>query len=149
MRRTQWRRVRLLMGSRLSRASTNPGNINEHASNTSRTSITVTSALHAAHPKQATITVGGQTLGSPAIAAQTDRTRTRRGPWTKSRRLRPGHYNTPAQTSDYWYTEAEEGREGPDKYIYTGQILGLLVGLCLLIVGRCIAAIMRLGQTMT
>ena len=60
MRRTQWRRVRLLMVSRLSRASTDPGNINEHASSTSSTSTTVTSTLHAARPKQATIARGSQ-----------------------------------------------------------------------------------------
>src|ERR1700754_3558610 len=60
MRRAPWRRVRLLMVSRLSRASTRPGNIDEHAPNTSSTSTTVTSALHAAHPKQATIAMGSQ-----------------------------------------------------------------------------------------
>jgi hypothetical protein len=63
MRRTPWRRVRLLMVSRLPRASTAPANTNEHASNNSSASTTVTSALHAAHTKQATIARGSQPLG--------------------------------------------------------------------------------------
>src|ERR1700761_3669905 len=60
MRRTPWRRVGMRMVSRLSRASTGPGNIDEHAPNTSSTSTTATSALHAAHPKRATIAMGSQ-----------------------------------------------------------------------------------------
>ena len=60
MRRTRWRRVRLLMVSQLSKASIDPGNINEHASNDSSASTTVTSTLHAARPKQATIARGSQ-----------------------------------------------------------------------------------------
>jgi hypothetical protein len=48
------------MVSRSSRASTDPRNIKEHAPDTSSTSITVTSALHEAYPKQATIARGSQ-----------------------------------------------------------------------------------------
>ncbi len=38
------------------------------------------------------------------------------------------HRNTPARTSAFRYTEAEEGREGPGKYTDTEQSLELLVG---------------------
>ncbi|MCJ1479362.1 hypothetical protein MMC13_008047 [Lambiella insularis] len=59
-RRTQWRRVRL------SRASTDPGNINEHASNTSSTFTTVTPALHVAHSERATIARSSKPLRRPS-----------------------------------------------------------------------------------
>ena len=66
--------------------------------------------------------------GSSAIAVQTDRIRTGRG-----RGRRPGGdvHSTRihrVQTSECCHTEAEEGREGPDKYIDTEQILGLSAG---------------------
>ena len=111
MQRTHLRRVRLLMVSGLSRASTGPGIINEQASKTTSTSNTATSTLHVAHPGQTTIAMGGQPLGGPAIAIQTDRTKTGSRPWTKSRRSPPRYCHTPAHTSDSRYTEAEEGRK--------------------------------------
>jgi hypothetical protein len=68
------------MVSRLSRASTDPGNINEHAPNTSSTSTRVTSALHAAHPKQATIARAANRTGGSTIDVQTYRTKDWTGP---------------------------------------------------------------------
>jgi len=41
----------------------------------------------------------------------------------------PTTVQAPAQTSAFCYTEAEEGRKGPDKDIDTEQLLGLLVGV--------------------
>ena len=107
------------MVSRLSRASTDPGNINEHAPNTLSTSTTVTSALHAAHPKQATIARGGQ----PHRQLSDKGTDIQNKGLDGDRGSSPGGHvhNTivhPAQTSEYCHTE-EEGREGPDKYIDT------------------------------
>ena len=74
--------------------------------------------------------------GSSAIAVQTDRTRTgrglRRGPGGDVHSTRIHR----VQTSEYCHTEAEEGREGPDKYVDTEQTLGLSTGSSSLIVGR-------------
>lgn len=70
---THWRRVRLPVVSKLPGASTGPGNIKEQASSNTCTSHTVTSALDAAHPRQAIIAMGSMRLGRPAKTTQRDR----------------------------------------------------------------------------
>ena len=47
-----------------------PEHINERATNTTASTITVTSALNVAHPRHMAIVLGSARLGSPSIAVQ-------------------------------------------------------------------------------
>lgn len=53
--------------------------IKEQATNTSATTITVTSALNAALPRHSTIALGSRRLGSPSIAVQAAKMIPRKG----------------------------------------------------------------------
>lgn len=74
--------------------------------------------------------MGSMRLGCPAIFTQTDRTRPGEVvDQVQIQTVTPTTVQAPAQTSAFCYTEAEEGRKGPDKDIDTEQLLGLLVGV--------------------